>query len=354
MKMTGTLLRGHMSGVLALLLVASVLPAAAVPATNTPHTTVATARQMLTRQAYADALDTLNAVLDKHPDNGEARFLKGLALAHSGKTEAALALFEALTADFPDMAEAWNNLGVLRARADNLAGAREALQKAVSLNPEHVAARQNLGDVYVALARQAYLDASALAPDNRVVRRKIDQLARLMRGDIATDRQVAVSNDQGSAVPAPGARPQVRSASEQPAPAGANTTPTRVASVGMPEISTAAQNNAQVAVRSALRDWAAAWSAQDLGAYFAAYGQHFDPVGSRTIQQWRALRVRRVSSPEWISVEVSNIEVAFNGTNTATVHFQQDYESGSYRDHVRKTVTMTRSDQGWVITTESG
>ena len=54
------------------------------------------------------------------------------------------------------MAEAWNNLGVLRARDNDLEGAQSALEKAVEINPQHGPAQENLGDIYVAMAQGAY------------------------------------------------------------------------------------------------------------------------------------------------------------------------------------------------------
>src|SRR5699024_9535805 len=210
---------------------------------------------------------------------------------------------------------------------DDFAGARKALHKATALDPEHVAAQQNLGDVYLVLARRAYRNVSALAPGNRAVETKIGVLARLIGGR---------TDDASSAAHA--------GVSETPEP-------TRVASVGVPEIvasppapATAAAPaveadksdppaaQAQAAVRAALQHWAQAWSTQDLDAYFAAYSDDFDPRGTRTIQQWRALRVRRVRRPDTISVKLSRIDVDMTGPDTATVRFDQTYRSNLYQD----------------------
>src|SRR5699024_2327141 len=161
------------------------------------------------------------------------------------------------------------------------------------------------------------------------------------------------------------AAPVMASASDAATPQ-----PTRVASVGVPETrspaaeekasaapraqaveaeqTAASPEQARAAVRSALRRWAKAWSTQDLDAYFAAYSDDFDPRGTRTIQQWRALRVRRVRRPETISIELSRFDVELTDADTAVVHFDQAYEYNMYQDQERKTVTMRYGAEDWV------
>lgn len=366
---------GHFGGAVMLVLAATTMQAAVAQDAPETKTAVDAARQMLARQDYAAALNTLDGLLDKRPDNGEARFLKGLALARGGKNDDALALFEALSKDFPNMADAWNNLGVLRARDGNLEGARAALEKAAAVDPEHVAAQQNLGDVYVALARQAYLDVGALAPDNATAETKSRKLAALMRSNATTiaanaaDGAQALDAQSGNEPASEQKRETTTQASTQIA--GVDNSilagdSVNAGSVSSPETAAAATSAAgneasanarkqspETAVRAALQRWAKAWSAQDLDAYFAAYDDDFHPADGLTMQQWRALRVRRVGGPDSIQVKLSHIEVTLTGADSAMVHFEQAYQSDRYQDDVHKTVTLEQGPKGWLITSES-
>lgn len=303
------------------------------------------ARSMLATQDYAAAISELNSVLAERPENAQARFLKGLALARSGSTDAALALFETLATDHPEMAEVWNNLGVLRARNGNLAGAREALEKATAINPQHAPAQENLGDIYVALARQAYRKAGQLEPDNRGVSVKSRQLAELMSdaepGSAA--RTVADTSTHTQGNPAMPQAPM-----SDPLPVAAEPAPDGDAATAPND-----QSEKIEAVRAALLNWAQAWSAQNLEAYFNAYSDHFDPVGNRTLTAWSRLRNNRLTAPETIAVTLSNIDVTLTSPDSATVRFDQRYRSNFYQDRERKTVTMVRGSEGWVITSES-
>ena len=87
------------------------------------HADMDSARDALSRNDFPAAIQALDEVLADTPSSAEARFLKGLALARSGDTDGALDVFNRLVKSNPDMAEAWNNLGVLRARENDLEGA---------------------------------------------------------------------------------------------------------------------------------------------------------------------------------------------------------------------------------------
>jgi len=104
------------------------------------------------------------------------RFLKGVLLAESGRRDEAATVFEQLTIDFPDMPEPYNNLAVIYAAEGKYDQALTALQAAVRAQPGYAVAQQNLGDVYVQLARISYLKAQKLDPGDATIAPKIAAL----------------------------------------------------------------------------------------------------------------------------------------------------------------------------------
>jgi tetratricopeptide (TPR) repeat protein len=68
----------------------------------------------------------------------------------------AKAVFTALSEDFPELPDPYNNLAVLLAAEGQLNEALAALQAALRNDPTHRTARENLGDVHLALAIQAW------------------------------------------------------------------------------------------------------------------------------------------------------------------------------------------------------
>ena len=119
------------------------------------------------------AIARIDAWLAVHPRDAQMRFLKAVILADAKRPVEAAALLEALTQDFPELPEPHNNLAVLYAAAGRWDEARRELDLALRLNPNHAAALENLGDVHLALAEQAYRRALAAEPSNATVPRKL-------------------------------------------------------------------------------------------------------------------------------------------------------------------------------------
>lgn len=108
-------------------------------------------------------------------DAGDAklRFLTGVILMDLQRDGAALAVFERLTEDFPELAEPYNNIALLKARAGQLDEARAALETALRNDPTLRAARSNLGDVYLRLAMRAWEAVASEAPGDAGLQRRL-------------------------------------------------------------------------------------------------------------------------------------------------------------------------------------
>jgi tetratricopeptide (TPR) repeat protein len=124
------------------------------------------------------SLRRADEVIAAQPRAAQVRFLKGVMLTDMKRNAQAIEVFTALTQDFPELPDPYNNLAVLYAADGQLPSALVALQTALRNDPTHRAARENLGDVHLALAMQAWTAAQAGAKgDDAGLRRKL-QLAR--------------------------------------------------------------------------------------------------------------------------------------------------------------------------------
>src|SRR5512147_656421 len=90
----------------ALAALAAALLAAASPAMADD---VQDASKLLRAGQHQQALERVNKVLAAKPKDAQARFLKGLIFAEQGNTKDATDVFLALTKDFPDLPEPYNN-----------------------------------------------------------------------------------------------------------------------------------------------------------------------------------------------------------------------------------------------------
>ncbi len=142
----------------------------------------------LAREKQLDAaLARADAFLVRSPRDAQIRFLRGVILADQGKRAEAIAVFESLVQDFPELPEPYNNLAVLLAAQGRHEQARALLQQAIDAQPNYVTAYENLGDLYVALAADAYQRGAKLAPNDASLARKL-ALARELGGKLRAAR----------------------------------------------------------------------------------------------------------------------------------------------------------------------
>lgn len=136
--------------------------------------------QLLRAGKPSEALTRADSHLAGKPHDPQMRFLRGVILSQSGRAAEAMAAYTALVQDHPELPEPHNNLAVLYAGQSQFDKAREALEMALRANPQYAIAHENLGDVYLQLARQSFTRAVQFDPAN------ISARAKLAKSDAAT------------------------------------------------------------------------------------------------------------------------------------------------------------------------
>lgn len=123
---------------------------------------------LLNRNQAQKALDEITAREVQLAGSGapgadvQLMFQKARALAQLGQLNEARSVYTEMTIRFPELAEPWNNLGVLYITQGSLDLARQAFETAVMNNPAYPAARSNLADLQLLLALRQYQDAAKL------------------------------------------------------------------------------------------------------------------------------------------------------------------------------------------------
>src|SRR5262249_22235720 len=135
--------------------------------------------QLLRGGKLPEALTKADQYLAGKPKDPQMRFIKGVILTEQGKTNDAIATFQKLTEDYPELPEPYNNLAVLYAGQAQFDKARAALEMAIRTNPSYATAHENLGDVYAKLASQAYSRALQLDSSNTAVQPKLALIREL-------------------------------------------------------------------------------------------------------------------------------------------------------------------------------
>jgi Flp pilus assembly protein TadD len=347
--------------------------------------------QLLRAGKAAEALARADQYLATKPRDPQMRFIKGVIQSETGRSQEAIATFQRLTEDYPELPEPYNNLAVLYANQNQFDRARSALEMAIRTNPSYSTAHENLGDVYARLASQAYSRALQLDGANAGVPPKLALIRDLFSLNGRSPAGAAAASAPpatGSAVvaantPAAAISPVVPSTPSQPAvAAGAATGVAAGAATASPTVVAAApaqqqaaqqvqqqtpqqtlvrppssasagvSGNAQQDVSAAIRAWAAAWAAKDMGRYLGAYSREFSPPGGQSRAEWETERAERILSKTRISVVLSDVQVSATN-DRATARFRQAYSADGLRINSRKTLELSRTGERWLIVRES-
>ena len=142
---------------------------------------------LVSQERFAEARKVFEPLLEREPNAPRLLLLQGILEAHEGNTREAVAIFERLGSDYPDMFEPHNNLAVLHAREGRLDAARDALVAALQRERDAVA-YANLGDVYMRLADRAYSRAREAGSADGTVSERLAAQAKSTVAAAAKDR----------------------------------------------------------------------------------------------------------------------------------------------------------------------
>ena len=288
------------------------------------------------------AATKVDAMLAKNPKDATARFLKGVILAEQGKSNEAISMFQALTEDYPELPEPYNNLASLFAAKGQYEKAKTALEMAIQTNPSYGTAYENLGDVYAKLAGQAYDKALQLDKANTTAQAKLAAI----RGAFASTGKAAPAQSPASVPKAEPAKPAASATT--PAPSAVKQT---VAAPGASPPSAPPPADSSAAIMQAVNAWVSAWSARDLDAYLGSYSKSFVPEG-RSRDEWES--ARRTSFPAARSVQVSieQAQVSMLGDSEAEVTFLQHFRSERANLNTKKMLRLSKENGVWHIAQE--
>ncbi len=129
---------------------------------------------------YGPAMKEVDAWLATHPEEAKGRFLKGMILLGEKDQDEALKVFLKLTEDYPELPEPYNNIAVIYASRGEYDMAKNELEAAITAHPDYAKARENLGDIYVRLARQSYEKALKLDGSQTGLQQKLELLDQIL------------------------------------------------------------------------------------------------------------------------------------------------------------------------------
>lgn len=322
------------------------------------------------RKEFDTALQHLNTFLAAHPKDAQGRFLQGLILTETKKSEQAIAVFTQLSKDFPELPEPYNNLAVLYAEQGQFEKAQEALIQAVKAHPNYATAHENLGDIYAKMSSQSYARALKLNQGNTALINKLNKVKTLFAEgipDASAPSHSAVTSPHPAivkeavtpqkTVPLP---PKSVTQSGTSAAKKSETTTVTQPQPVPPPASKAEQDEKSTdpktiqEVQQTIHAWASAWSAKNVSQYLGAYSAKFQPISKtlKTREAWEKNRRDVLNKPGTIQVQVTDLQIIMLNENRTQATFQQNYTSKNFRDQVKKTLSLERENSTWKIVRE--
>lgn len=136
--------------------------------------------KLINRGDYNDALKLIAEGLKSNPHSAQLRFQRCVVYERMGDRDKAINGFEQFIRTYPEIPEAYNNLAGLYSRNGNLVRAEELLVKAVALRPGFALAHMNLGNLYLAKAKNAYNTAIKTGGNKEKLNANIELLNKLL------------------------------------------------------------------------------------------------------------------------------------------------------------------------------
>ena len=111
------------------------------------------ARTLIEIHRFDEAIEVLESRLEQEPDDFKAHFYIGIAHSYAGDFEASLEPFTRCIELDPNDAEAHFRRGLAQMESDQKINAQVSYQIALNIEPEHVAARNNLANIFSTVGR---------------------------------------------------------------------------------------------------------------------------------------------------------------------------------------------------------
>ena len=304
---------------------------------------------------HAQALERVDVLLKSSPKDARSRFLKGLILTEQNKTAEAIRIFSALTEDYPELPEPYNNLAVLYAQQGQYDKARSALELSIRTHPSYATAHENLGDIYAKMASQAYDKALQLDKGNSGAQTKLGLIKELFSSSGKGLKPSATKAEPvakvATASPAPAIKPApTATVTPQPAPSAP------AAAASPPPAPTKAAkplaDPTSTEVIKAVNGWAQAWSNNDVNAYLGYYAKDFRTPQGEQRGDWEASRKARIAKPKKIEVGIEQPKVSVTDAKRVSVTFRQNYNSPNLKVSGMKTLVMVKNGDRWQIQQE--
>jgi len=294
------------------------------------------------------ALNKMRQLVKDEPKNYQAWFLLGVNQAEQGQYDDAIESFHHVIALQPSLAEPHNNLAVIYNETGNFRAAVDELEVSLTLKPDYLTAQENVGDLYVKLAADAYRKVLAKT-QNPVLRQRYQRLLNVSADMTVVSPEPVVRNRSEKHI-------DIAADSKQRAAMKAieGTEVKLVKSEAVVALSSTDLTQSKKEVLRAVEAWRVAWSNKDMPAYFSAYSEDFQH-GEKFVSfaKWKDYKTWAMRKRDFIRVNIENVMATALAENVIKVQFLQHFRSDSFNNDSNKEMLFRKSADGWKIIYEA-
>ncbi|VAX01279.1 hypothetical protein MNBD_GAMMA22-3112 [hydrothermal vent metagenome] len=289
-----------------------------------------TVQQLIVQQKYEQALAKIDQKLISYVNNQDLLHLRAHTELKLNKTKQAITSYNLIIKLYPSSPMAYNNIAGIYAKQGKYELAKKLLEKGINTNKSYALLHNNIKSINFEMARESYVKALRLGVTKKNVELNVANLET--KSNSTKKIQLAKLNS----------KPVIQAKLNTPI-----TKKTRaIKSSSEPVLSVKDE------VITALKGWAAAWSAQDVNLYLSFYNKRFLPESGASKRIWESQRQVRLLKPRWIEVRLSDFSFELYANDKAEVKVTQVYRSNSFKDKSKKKFLLKRSDDGWQILNE--
>ena len=245
------------------------------------------------------------------PENGaQPKFAQCVVQAQQAAPKKAIACFQQLVQEYPELPEAYNNIGVLYAGMGMHVEARKWFERGLTQQQAYATLHQNLLNLQSEINRNAYAAALQLDISKSNASPKLSLIGKITSlheaGSPSLSSAAAVLPRKATVPVVSAPRTEVANdkSSEkltQALPAKPPSAPAVVASDRTTDLKSQSQ------VRETVQAWAQAWSKKDINAYLKAYSPSFNPGGNLSRSAWEEQRRARIMSKKQIQSLIKDV-----------------------------------------------
>ena len=107
------------------------------------------------------------------------------------------------------------------------------------------------------------------------------------------------------------------------------------------------------AVEPFVASWVEAWKQKTIEAYLSHYSKNYSTPGGMSRGAWEKQRDQRLDRPQYIKIDIREMQKQKLDDSRAQVAFIQEYQSDIYSDKVLKTLELMWESGGWKIVKET-